>query len=97
VEQSRATVAAFGYAVQDVIATCTELSELPDASPSRIEWRAGGAAANVAAWLAFCGVSTEFVGFVGTIRSARLSLKISAAAGSSSPPFAWVEHRACSV
>ncbi len=60
-------VVVFGDVIDDIIATPSGAIRRDTDTPSSIERRAGGSAANMAAWLARAGVDVDFVGRVGVM------------------------------
>jgi sugar/nucleoside kinase (ribokinase family) len=60
-------VVVFGDVIDDVIATPSGTIRTDTDTPARIERRAGGSAANMAAWLAHAGTQVDFVGRVGVM------------------------------
>jgi sugar/nucleoside kinase (ribokinase family) len=64
-ESSRIVV--FGDVIEDIIVTPRGAIRADTDTPASIERRAGGSAANMAAWLATQGVAVDFVGRVGVL------------------------------
>jgi len=62
-----ARVVVFGDVIDDVIATPSGPIRPDTDTPSAIERRGGGSAANTATWLATTGLSVDFVGRVGVL------------------------------
>jgi sugar/nucleoside kinase (ribokinase family) len=60
-------IVVFGDVIDDVIATPSGAIRPDTDTPSTIERRGGGSAANTAAWLATLGNSVDFVGRVGVL------------------------------
>lgn len=70
-------IVVFGDVIDDVIATPAGAIRSDTDTPSSIERRAGGSAANMAAWLARAGGSVDFVGRVGVVDLERHSRLLS--------------------
>jgi sugar/nucleoside kinase (ribokinase family) len=62
-----ARIVVFGDVIDDVIATPSGPIRPDTDTPSAIERRGGGSAANTATWLATTGLSVDFVGRVGVL------------------------------
>ena len=63
----RDRIVVFGDVIDDIIATPTGPIRSDTDTPSSIERRAGGSAANMASWLARAGAAVDFVGRVGVM------------------------------
>lgn len=61
----RTRIVAFGDVIDDVVAMPYGAIRLDTDTPSSIGFRAGGSAANTAAWLGALGAKVDFVGIVG--------------------------------
>jgi sugar/nucleoside kinase (ribokinase family) len=72
-------VVVFGDVIDDIIATPVGEIRSDTDTPSSIERRAGGSAANMASWLAAAGASVDFVGRVGVLDLERHSASLRAA------------------
>jgi sugar/nucleoside kinase (ribokinase family) len=70
-------IVVFGDVIDDVIATPAGAIRADTDTPSSIERRAGGSAANMAVWLARAGGSVDFVGRVGVVDLERHSRLLS--------------------
>jgi sugar/nucleoside kinase (ribokinase family) len=65
--ESQTRIVVFGDVIDDVIATPRGPIRPDTDTPSTIERRGGGSAANTAAWLATLGTAVDFVGRVGVL------------------------------
>ena len=63
----RARIVVFGDVIDDIIATPSGAIRADTDTPSTIERRGGGSAANTATWLATLGSAVDFVGRVGIL------------------------------
>jgi sugar/nucleoside kinase (ribokinase family) len=64
---SQVRIVVFGDVIDDVIATPNGVIRPDTDTPSTIERRGGGSAANTATWLASLGATVDFVGRVGVL------------------------------